>query len=206
MASIYLGNVLRNLRISTKGEPEICKFNNKRYDCGVLKHLAYVTVDGYKFTHLEMAKQILLLTSGNGLEMVDMHKVDKLNSAIFYVSSTDHYLRSHFEKIIARLEFSRMHEEILKMHFESGYSNDLLNTGISADSHYKKSISIYYAWKQQGCFISYSKEKCNLHIDTNQEVAIKIADLVAVWVLFAALLSVSNSVCVHEFTKLGKTI
>ncbi len=52
-----------------------------------------------------------------------------------------------------------------------------------------------------GVFLFFSKENCNLNLTKDEEVPVKLYDLIAVWVLFLAFVLVSICYFVYELAR-----
>lgn len=56
-------------------------------------------------------------------------------------------------------------------------------------------------WQQNNCFSLYRKDVCNFNLDKDQEVSVKLPDLLTAWLLLCGLLIVSTLILATEVMK-----
>ncbi len=130
--------------------------------------------------------------------------MDYFQSGRVLAITYDNFLRFKFENYLASLVESGIKSYLMKLVDEytmSKYAKYLnKNTDYFAELNISDSSIFIYTirWMKNGCFIYYSKERCDLRINQHIEEPVKIFDLVVVWLLLIVLVLTSSLVFAYE--------
>lgn len=150
----------------------------------------------------------MLLTAGIGLKIYDTDDPEWFQTGNLFASFSDNLFRSKLDNTlahlvesgIASLQISYVSVAVIKDYFMKNY-NSRTQSSKGIPNGGKRELNLgYFAqlWMQNGCFSFYSKEKCDLSLENNVHIHVKLIDFLAVWILFASLLVSSVLLLTYE--------
>lgn len=203
-----------NIQRNSDGAQNLCNHESYEVDvasCVKLDTFGYVTTissGDYFSDSLQDFGKLFLLTRNFGLKLSLSNEISTFQSRYVFVFKSDNIFKTRFEIYMAAVEQSGINL-LQKKYMGEGDMKaylKLLKTVYSTKNVTERNISIeklgYYStlWIQNNCYSVYSKEKCEIKSDSGDEdeIPVKLVDLLVVWILYAGLLITTIAVFGQE--------
>ncbi len=194
--------------ISTK----ICQTGNlariNLNTCLRLDKVAYMTesgpLDETEAPRLMTGKLLVVLKR---LRIFDNTQANWFSVAEIVSTDSDNFLKSKFSSHLASVVETgigkylkqSMFEKVMRSYVKSLFNSET-NASIFPNNLSESQVFNFMSlWIQNGCFILYKDDVCNLNLATDEELPVKLEDLSSVWILFTCLLVASAISCIWEY-------